>query len=332
MRIICCAPAVSLTRQLAIAAISIAIGQHTSAAEPGKKAETNLEKKLPQSILFTSMRNGHVQLVLLDANGRDTKELTNTSVNNTYPAWSPDGKQIVFASQDALGKGLFLMDADGKNERRLTHGNDTGAAWSPDGTKITYTHYLRSAKTRLMTIELDDPAAVRNTNGTGLSTTVSIVSSLTDGSAYDADPAWSPDGKTIAFGSDRKRGWRLYLMNPDGTNVRDLTEWDNFGGNVYPAWSPDGKRIAYTEQVPDGTRQIFVIHADGKSKAQLTNGGDFNCYAAWTKDGKKIAYMTYPKPNTKGSLAIMNPDGTGQQVILPDEGARHNGRPAWKPK
>src|SRR3954462_4630012 len=109
MRIKCCAPAVSLTRQLATAVILIAIGQHTGATEPGKKPEANPEKKLPQSILFTSMRNGHVQLVLLDSNGVDMKELTNSSVNNTYPGWSPDGKQIVFASQDALGKGLFVM-------------------------------------------------------------------------------------------------------------------------------------------------------------------------------------------------------------------------------
>jgi TolB protein len=308
------------------------VGLDISAAEAGKKSATNIDTNLSQSIVFTSLRNRHLQLVLLDSNGVDAKELTSTPVNSTYPAWSPDGKQIVFASQDGLGRGLFVIAADGKNVRRLTHGTDTGAAWSPDGTKITYTHYLQSTKTRLMAIELDDPAAPRQTNGTGLPTTVSIVSALTDGSAFDADAAWSPDGKTIAFGSDRKGVFRLYLMNPDGTNVRDLSQWDNPGGNVYPAWSPDGKRIAYTEQVPDGTRQIFVIHIDGKSKAQLTSAGDFNSYAAWSKDGKKIAYMTYPKPNMKGSLAIMNPDGSGQQIILRDQGGRHNGRPAWNPK
>src|SRR5947208_2436008 len=112
--------------------------KYTVAAE-SDKPKTAKAEKLPQSILFTSMRDRHVQLVLLDANGVDTKVLTTVPVNNTYPAWSPDGKQIVFASQDSLGKGLFAMNADGKNVRRLTHGTDTGAAWSPDGTKITFT-------------------------------------------------------------------------------------------------------------------------------------------------------------------------------------------------
>jgi TolB protein len=83
---------------------------------------------------------------------------------------------------------------------------------------------------------------------------------------------------------------------------------------------------------PDRTRQIFVIDVDGKNKKQLTKDGNFNCYAAWSPDGKKIAYMSFATRTSKGSLAIMNADGTDQKIICPDQGAHHNGRPAWKPK
>src|SRR5205085_3410173 len=126
---------------------------------------------------------------------------------------------------------------------------------------------------------------------------VHYVKEMTDGTAYDADPAWSPDGKTIAFASARLgNGFRLFLMNADGANVRDLSQSDNPGGNVFPSWSPDGKRIAFTDWADeDSTRQIFIIDANGQNKKQLTTKGNFNCYAAWSPDGKKIAYMSYPK-------------------------------------
>src|SRR4029079_9928064 len=143
---------------------------------------------------------------------------------------------------------------------------------------------------------------------------------------------WSPDGKTIAFDSNRSGSWRLYLMDPDGRNVRDLSQVDNPGANMYPTWSPDGKHIAYTNSADDGSRQIFVIDVDGKNTKQLTKDGNFNCYAAWSPDGKQIAYMSFESVKSKGSLALMNPDGSEKKIICRDQGVGHNGRPAWKPK
>jgi len=117
-------------------------------------------------------------------------------------------------------------------------------------------------------------------------------------------------------------------MDADGKNVRDLSQSDNPRGNVFPAWSPDGKRIAYSDWASDKTLQIFVIDVDGKNKKE----GIFNTYVAWSPDGKRLAYMQYLTAKSKGSLVLMNPDGTQSKIICPDQGSGHNGRVAWKPQ
>jgi Tol biopolymer transport system component len=118
--------------------------------------------------------------------------------------------------------------------------------------------------------------------------------------------AWSPDGTKIVFASDRSGFFRLYVMDADGHNVREMTHSDNPGGNAYPAWSPDGKRIAFTNSTPDGSRQIFMIDADGKNTKQLTKDGIFNCYVAWSPEGKKLAACLFlaKSQSEDGSWAV----------------------------
>jgi TolB protein len=271
-------------------------------------------------------RDNDPELVLVRDDGIEMKRLTKKKGRDVYAAWSPDGTKIVFSTTDEDGRGLFVMDSTGGNVRRLTNGNDEGAAWSPDGKTIVYTHYLQRYVTQILAIRLDDSTASKP------AADGKPAQKLTDGTVFEADAAWSPDGKTIAFASARSGNWRLCLMDPDGKNVRDISQTDNPFGNIYPAWSPDGKRIVYSEGAQDDTLQVFMIDADGKNKKQLTKDGVFNTYTAWSPDGKKLAYMSYSKAGAKGSLMLMNPDGSEQKAICRDQGAGHNGRPAWRPK
>ena len=97
---------------------------------------------------------------------------------------------------------------------------------------------------------------------------------LTDG-VWDRDPAWSPDGRKIAFsGYPEELNFEIYVMDADGKNQTRLTTWspDNFGGDTHPSWSPDGQRIAFVSQkdldlVMD---DIYVMDADGKNQKRLT--------------------------------------------------------------
>jgi TolB protein len=287
----------------------------------------------PRLILCTLMRGGRMKLVLVRDDGIEVKRLTDNISRDTYANWSPDGKKIVFSSSDQNGAGLFVLDSEGGKVKRLTYGTDGGAAWSPNGKTIAFTRYNSRNGGQVLAIHADGTSKAKPAvEGIISPAAEDAVTELTDGSNYDADLAWSPDGTKIVFASDRSGTFRLYVMDPDGHNVRELTQVNNPGGNAYPAWSPDGKRIAYTNSAPDGSRQIFVIDADGKNTKQLTVNGNFNCYAAWSPDGKKIAYMSFDAVKSKGSLALMNPDGSEQKIICRDQGVGHNGRPAWKPK
>lgn len=104
----------------------------------------------------------------------------------------------------------------------------------------------------------------------------------------DWAPAWSPDGQTIAFVSNRDGNMEIYAVSLDGSNLRRLTahEADDWA----PAWSPDGRRIAFWSEREGGVAEVYVMDADGSNVRRITSGahGDWNL--AWSPDGRRIAY------------------------------------------
>ena len=92
------------------------------------------------------------------------------------------------------------------------------------------------------------------------------------------NPAWSPDGKKIAFDSDRDGNWEIYVMNADGSNPINLT--NNNGVDWYSTWSPDGRKIAFSSN-RDGNFQIFVMNADGSNPIRLTKNKAWDEDPAW---------------------------------------------------
>ena len=102
-----------------------------------------------------------------------------------------------------------------------------------------------------------------NADGTG-------VTQLTDNDGRDGFPAWSPNGKQIAFDSSRDGDLEIFVMNADGTGVTQLTDNDDYDG--FPVWSPNGKQIAFMGN-RDGDREIFVMNADGSNVVSLGQQG-----------------------------------------------------------
>ena len=112
---------------------------------------------------------------------------------------------------------------------------------------------------------------------------------LTQGDSLNCWPAFSPDGRSIAFGSSRDGDFDIYIMNADGSNVRRLVE--NRGRDMRPSWSPDGGRIAFTS-AHDGNPEIYIINADGTGMTRVTNNPEQDDFACWHPDGQRLAIVS----------------------------------------
>ncbi|MFN2468165.1 MAG: hypothetical protein ABR521_08580 [Gaiellaceae bacterium] len=157
------------------------------------------------------------------------------------------------------------------------------------------------------------------------------VARLTQAQGIDGTPVWSPDGRMLAFRTNRdhfdpdptKTSYELYTMRADGSAQRRLTT--NEAGDFSPTWSPDGKRIAFTSD-RDGNQEIYVMNADGSGAANLTRAPGIDNEPAWSPDGKEIAFAS----NRGGPFRLwaMRPDGSAARVLSPGPQDHH---PAWSP-
>jgi TolB protein len=250
-----------------------------------------------KKIAFISDRDGTANVFLMNADGSKVEQLTREKSLCTWPRWSPDGKRIAFVNGKDGVDNIYVVEVAGGKVTQLTSESVASRqpAWSPDGKKLTYSHYILGPyETYIM-----------NADGTGKA-------NLSNGGGLDA--AWSPDGKKIAFTSIRTgAGFRLYVMDPDGGNVKELSKNDNGIGNVFPSWSPDGKWIAFTD-IADGILQIAVVGADGKDYKVLTKTGS-NAFARWSADGKKIAFIR-SEAGQPAALWTCDPNGDNQKEAL----------------
>ncbi|MBZ0285869.1 MAG: TIR domain-containing protein [Anaerolineae bacterium] len=154
----------------------------------------------------------------------------------------------------------------------------------------------------------------------------SNVRCLTDDPQSDYEPSWSPDGRQIAFYSDRNVNYEIYVMDADGGNVLRLTDSPADNYNYAPSWSPDGCQIAFTSY-RDGNNDIYVMDADGGNVRRLTDDPAEDHDPSWSPDGRQIAFHSDRDGNYE--IYVMDADGGNVRRLTDDPAEDYD--PSWSP-
>ncbi len=263
------------------------------------------------------------------AKGGNPVQVTDDTTLNVCPAWMPDGRHLLYISNEKGGRDVYLvaLDDSGKPSApsvSLTTGlNAYTISLSEAGDRLAYSEFTHTANIWSIRIPKDGPVSISKAQQvTTGNQTIEGIGVSRDGKwlAYDSNlngnqdiykmpigggeaeqltndpsdeflPAWSPDGKEIAFYYWKKGNRDLTLMMADGSKLQQLT--DDPASESYPDWSPDGRRLVFQSQ-KTGRGELFVItrrDADSswEEERQLTFDGASQV-CKWSPDGKWIAY------------------------------------------
>ncbi|MGE5552884.1 MAG: hypothetical protein ACM3XZ_03035 [Betaproteobacteria bacterium] len=237
------------------------------------------------------------------------------------PAWSPDGQRLAYDFRPAGSSTseIWVSAVDGSSRRQLSRdgaGSHSSLAWSPDGKRLAYvTRDYHTGTNGVWVTNLDggSPALL-----------------LSSDSDYFSDLGWSPDGRKLLVVSGVpgvNPHSSLKLIDVVGKAVVDLLpEGKKARVHDHPRWSPDGRQIAFSSD-RSGSRQIWLVRADGSDLRCLTSGEEPKDFPLWSPDGRVIMY--WAGRNGLGNLWLVNAAG-GESIRLTSSG-RITGRADWSP-
>lgn len=287
-------------------------------------------------------------LFTMSTDGSGEEQITHPpeGARDALPDWSPDGASLAFQREFSdKPYEVYVVGADGRGEHPIVPDcpayvgkyeicEETGPAWSPDGSRLAFSW---------------PQGAIRQVNGEDIIEVRGIAVMGTDGSAprllthterptsaEDETPVWSPDGSQIAFirlnvTADPVDKAAVFVMNTDGTNVRQITPWRLRAADI--DWAPDGSLISFRseETAQDNIGDIYTVRPDGSHLTRLTdNQGTAEVYASSFSPDSEWLVFAMTGVGGLPDLYVIRTDGTdlGQLTTTP----AYESAPDWSPR
>lgn len=258
-------------------------------------------------IAFVASRSlgGAKEVFIADFDGSNLIQVTQDNVPHMSPSWSPDGTKLTYTSFKGGRAGIYMYNLLTRKSYPLSRGegNTSGASWHPDGKTVAFSRSLKG-KTSIYTMQSWDGRGER---------------SLISGSGLEVEPAFSPDGGSLAFASGRFGNPHIFVRNLSSGKDTRIT----FAGwyNSSPSWRPDGQKLVFAGYDRDIDRyDLFTVNPDGRQLERLTLDKGDNENPSYSPDGRFIVFQSNRLAQGKGkdqryALYVMTKDGAGQRKL-----------------
>lgn len=322
--------------------------------------------EFPSRIAYSHFAEDGIFINTVDADGENDVRLTGDDCIGALPVWSMDGSLIAYYCYDPdLDKSnLWVMNQDGSDARFVVELPDLALIkWSPDNQHLVYhapqpngtendIYVLDIASGGIVNLTEDsmvweafpdwspngdlivfvsdraeeggkalDDVWTMKPDGSDL---VNLTNNGEDWEDYH--PAWSPDGKSIAFfrtaslfGENVEGGPAgLWVMDVDGKNQRLVTAIDGYRASGAPVWSPDGQYLAYPFDV-DGVEEVWVVPSAGGEPVNISDLPGEKSHISWSPDSKALIFTNDYNVDNTLLIYLALPDGSDTHLLLPYE-------------
>lgn len=308
--------------------------QHTFTDE-GSDSDVAVDPSGKWLVFASTRHNEHTDIYMQRVDGTAVTQLTSDASDDAFPAFSPDGRKVAFASTRAGAWQIYMMDTDGRNVVQVTNGNMqcVHPCFSQDGARIAYSAIgSRSAQWEIWIADLK----------TGEKRMI----------GYGLFPRWSPEKGVdrIAFQKSRQRGtrwfslWTLDLIEGEGRRLTEVVSSAN-AAVVSPCWSPDGHRLTFATIVEParigreaddprrakiakqyGQQDIWTVDADGGNRQRLTDGNGTNLSPYWGQDSR--VYFISDRGGAECVWSVRADPKRAIDIAGADRGPAVNAKPA----